>query len=288
MSAAVLGLTATLLVVLFAASAIRDAFARPAVQKFDFAVSPGRATLFILRTGSLVFVVLLWSFVCATGIVDAAFLPSPARVFATLFRMVVSGELWPHLFASVRRIVVAFGLAALVGFVLGTLIGCFPRFAAVITPVNSSLRYIPPTAFIGLTIIWFGIAEESKYALIAIATVFYLVQMVADAVALVPRLYIDAARTLGAGRFEILRDVVLRMGMPEIVAALRINLGAAWTYLIVAEIVAAQNGLGYLMATSQRFLQTPRLFALLVVVGTLGYLSDAFCAIGIRYLGRWK
>jgi NitT/TauT family transport system permease protein len=288
MSVAAFGLAASLLVISFAASAIRDAFARPGEQKFDFGVSPSHTTLFLLRAGSLLFVVLLWLTICATGIVDAAFLPSPGRVFAALFEMVYSGELWPHLFASVRRIAIAFGLAAVIGFALGTLIGSFPRFAAVITPVNSSLRYIPPTAFIGLTIIWFGIAENSKYVLIAIATVFYLVQMIADAVALVPRLYIDAARTLGAGRFEVLRSVVLRMGIPEVVAALRINLGAAWTYLIVAEIVAAQSGLGYLMATSQRFLQTERLFALLIIVGILGYLTDATCTVAIRYLGRWK
>src|SRR5262249_38753377 len=154
-------------------------------------------------------------------------------------------------------------LAGVIGIGVGSAAGAFARIEDATLPLNSAIRYIPPTAFIGLTIIWVGIGEASKIALIALGVRFYITQMAADTIKLIPKVYAEAAQTLGANRWEVFSKVFFSMSIPDLLAVLRVNLGAAWTFLIVSELVAAQKGLGYLMATSQRFLETPKLFAII-------------------------
>jgi NitT/TauT family transport system permease protein len=230
----------------------------------------------------------LWIFLHSSGIVEERFLPGLGETLGALLKSIGSGELVANIGVSLMRIGIGFLLASVVGVFLGSIAGTFERLHYLILPPNSALRYIPPTAFIGLTIIWFGIGEAGKISLIFIAVLFFIIQMTADAVAMVPRVYVEAAMMLGAGRLEIFRRVILGWSLSDILGVLRVNLGAAWTFLIVAELVAAQSGLGYLMAVSQRFLQTSRLFALLIVVGFLGFASDAILAVVIRRVARWK
>jgi NitT/TauT family transport system permease protein len=238
--------------------------------------------------GSFLFLVSLWFLLSNSGRISPQFLPTPENTCGALSELILTGEIWPNLWASLQRVLLALIVAGLLGVCLGSVAGTFSRCAAIFLPVNSVLRYPPPTSFIGLTIVWFGIDESAKIAFIFIALFFYVVQMTADAVRSVPKMYIEVAQTLGASRWEIFTRVILSMSLPEILAVLRVNLSAAWNFLIVSELVAAQSGLGYLMAISQRFLQTPRLFALLFVVGLVGFLSDALFALIIRYSARWK
>jgi NitT/TauT family transport system permease protein len=230
----------------------------------------------------------LWSFLSLGGIVDTYFLPTPSDTLHALWQLVVSGELLSNSLISISRILKGFVAASIIGVMIGSVAGTFARVRAFVLPLNSAIRYIPPTAFIGLAIVWFGIEETSKIFLIFIAIVFYITQMVADTVRLVPAVYIEAAQTLGANRWEIFSKVALAFSVSDILAVLRVNLGAAWTFLIVAEIVSAQQGLGYLMAVSQRFLQTPKLFALMFVVGLMGFITDGLLAIAINRSSRWK
>jgi NitT/TauT family transport system permease protein len=229
-----------------------------------------------------------WSLASYGGWVNRLYLPTPGDTLGSLVDLFRSGDLWGHLLISLRRIIIGFSLASVLGVFFGSLSGTFINIRSLIMPVNSVLRYIQPTAFISLTILWFGIEEAGKIALIFIAIIFYIVQMVADVVKLVPVAYIESAQMMGARRSEIFRQVIAAYSLPDIISVLRINLGAAWTFLIVSELVAAQRGLGYLMATSQRFLQTPRLFALLIIVGTLGFVSDGILAQIIKRVSKWR
>jgi NitT/TauT family transport system permease protein len=233
-------------------------------------------------------VLLMWSMVSYFGVFPAVILPTPWKTFVALIRLLSTPDTARHIAVSVSRIFSGFAIASTLGVCIGAAAGGFRTVRETVMPLNSALRYIPPTSFIGLTIIWFGIGEESKIALIAVAILFYVIQMVADAVQGVPQRFLDAARSLGASPKQIFFRIVLPASRHRIIAALRINLGAAWTFLIVAEIVSAQSGLGYLMATSQRFLLTDQLFALLILVGTLGVASDALLAIPIRRMGLWE
>jgi NitT/TauT family transport system permease protein len=237
---------------------------------------------------SFLFVLSLWEFLSSTGIVGPDFLSTPDATARALWRLAISGELIGNMGVSIARIFVGFLIAGMLGTALGSMAGTFARARSLLLPLNSAIRYIPPTAFIGLAILWFGIAEASKLFLITIGILFYVTQMVADAVGTVPAVYVEAAQTLGANRWEVFRKAVLSFSFPDILAVLRVNLGAAWTFLVVAELVSAQRGIGYMIAVSQRFRRTPDLFALLFVVGVLGFASDALFATTIRHYSKWK
>jgi|ERR1043165_21538 NitT/TauT family transport system permease protein len=255
---------------------------------FNFFDKSSRQSNYFISLSPFVFLICIWYLLSYSSYVDKAYLPTPNSVVSELWIMLSSGDIFSNIATSLLRIVIAFSLASVVGFLLGSLAGTFTKFHSLIIPLNSSLRYIPPTAFISLTIIWFGIQEAGKIALIYIGVVFYITQMISDVVKLVPRIYIEAAQMLGANRYEIFKKIILAYTMPEVLSVLRVNLGAAWTFLIVAELVAAQRGIGYLMAISQRFLQTPKLFALIFIVGFLGFASDFIFGRLIKYVSRWK
>jgi len=219
---------------------------------------------------------------------DPLFLPGPAPTLISFFQLWGDAATFYDALATVRRVGVAVAIAGSIGLIVGTLATVFPRFGNLVLPLNSAIRYIPPTAFISLAILWFGIGEAGRVALIGLAIVWYVVQMVADTLRQVPRSLIESAELLGASRTELLTEVFVPYCLPELLAVIRINVGAAWTFVVVAELVTAQDGLGYALALNQRLLQTPRVFALILTISLIGFLTDAILAAGIRWLGRWK
>ena len=136
------------------------------------------------------------------------------------------------------------------------------------------IRYMPAVAFVPLMMLWCGIGELSKVSIIFIGTFFQMVLMFADDVRKVPMQQIEAAQTMGGTRWEILCKVIFPSAAPALLTTCRITLGWAWTYLVVAELVAANSGLGYAVLKAQRFLQTDKIFAGLIVIGLLGLLQD--------------
>jgi NitT/TauT family transport system permease protein len=149
------------------------------------------------------------------------------------------------------------------------------------------LRYLPASAFIPLLIIWLGLGEPSKVAILFIGTVFFNTLMTADVVRLVPGALIDVSYTLGARRGEVLRKVVVPHALPGMIDAIRVNAAAAWNFVVVAELIAAESGLGYRIARAQRFTQTDRIFAMLVVIGVIGLALDVTLRLLRDRVGRW-
>jgi NitT/TauT family transport system permease protein len=149
-------------------------------------------------------------------------------------------------------------------------------------PAIGLVRYMPAPAFIPLLIIWLGLGEGSKIALLFIGTVFFNTLMTADVAGLVPKQMIDAAFTLGAGRWTVLRKVILPHSVPGMIDAMRVNVAATWNLVVVAELIAAQAGLGYRITRAQRFLQTDQIFAVLIVIGLIGVGMD----LGFRLLRK--
>ena len=156
--------------------------------------------------------------------------------------MARSGELLSDLAATAQRVLLGFGLAVLVSVPLGILMGTFPAGQAVLEPVIGLLRYLPASAFIPLLIIWLGLGEPSKVALLFVGTVFFNTLMTADVVRTVPRSLIDVSYTLGAYRNEVLRKVVVPHSLPGIIDAVRVNAAAAWNFVVVAELVTRRPG----------------------------------------------
>lgn len=243
------------------------------------------------RNGLMAVSVLLplvaWVVLSGTGAVSALFLPSPLAVGRAFRELASSGALGHDLAATLTRVGVGFALVVVISVPLGLAIGTFPACRALFEPMIGLLRYMPAPAFIPLLIIWLGLGESSKIALLVIGTVFFNTLMSADAASLVPEELIDASYTLGASRWTVVRKVILPHALPGLIDAMRVNIAATWNLVVVAELIAAQEGLGYRIARAQRFLQTDQIFAVLIVIGLIGVSIDLLFRVVRNGVAPW-
>jgi len=205
-----------------------------------------------------------------------AIIPTPAATIRALGDLWSDGTLQADLAASMQRIAIGYAISVAVGIVVGIGIGTFASVESFLEPQFGFLRYVPATALTPLFLLWFGIGESPKIWLIVVGTVFFNILMVADVARAVPRELLNASYTLGAGRGTILRRVVLPHSVPGIIDVARINLAAAWSMLVVAELLAAKSGLAFEIVRAQRFRAVDVMFALLIVFGVIGIVSDVF------------
>lgn len=223
---------------------------------------------------SFVVVLLFWSLLSYSGLVKAFFLPSPTFVLTSGIKLFVKYAYLADIWASIYRILWGFALSAILGVPLGLLIGINKHAEATIEPFIDFIRYMPVAGFIPLCILWLGIGNSQKIAIIFIGTFFQLVPMVMNAASSIPGEYLDTARTLGAKDPCILRKVIVPYALPDIFDSLRISIGISWTYLVVAEIVAAGSGIGHVIIEAQRYLKTSHIFVGIMTVGILGLITD--------------
>lgn len=234
---------------------------------------PRRRTLALVAAG-LVAPLVAWALLAASGWVDPIFLPGPWQVLQRLGTWYADGELWTDIGISTMRVVAGWALSALIALPLGLFIGSFRSVQALLEPLTDFIRYMPAVAFVPLVMVWVGIGEGAKVAVIFIGTFFQMVLMFAEDVRRVPLTQIEAAQTMGATRQEVIEQVIVPSAKPALLDTLRVTMGWAWTYLVVAELVASSNGLGYAILKAQRFLQTDKIFAGILLIGLLGLLID--------------
>ena len=226
---------------------------------------------------------LAWWIATATGEVKPLFLPSPGAVLAKLAELARSGQLWQDASISIWRITIGFMISTGFALPIGVLIGCYKSWEAIVEPVVDFIRYMPVVAFVPLTILWTGTGDTQKYLIIWIGTFFQQVLLIMDNVKGVPWDFINLGRTLQMPERRILTRIVLPSAMPGIWDSLRISLGWAWTWLVVAELVAATSGMGYRITTAQRFFQTDLIIGYILLLGCFGLATDqAMKAIGRR------
>ena len=226
----------------------------------------------------------LWETAVARGWVNALFMPPPHDVIRTLYRMTVYQGFLGDIGASIYRIVASFLLASAVAVPIGVLMGCFRTIDAFVNPFVAAWRYLPAPSFIPLLLMWFGTGEDSKIALLFIGVVFFLATLVMDHTKSVRTELIETAMTLGAGRWQILRTIVVPAVSPNILISMRQMLAVSWTYLVIAEIVATTTGIGAVMMRGQRFLRVSEIMAGIVVIGILGLVFDFLFRIAHRWL----
>ena len=232
-----------------------------------------------------VFAVLLasWWIATVSGEVSPLFLPSPNQVISRLAGLAQSGQLWQDASISIWRISVGFLISTVFALPIGVLIGCYKSWEAIVEPVVDFIRYMPVVAFVPLTILWTGTGDTQKYLIIWIGTFFQQVLLIMDNVKGVPWDFINLGRTLQMRESRILTRIVVPCALPGIWDSLRISLGWAWTWLVVAELVAATSGLGYRITTAQRFFQTDLIIGYILLLGCFGLATDqAMKAIGRR------
>ena len=259
------------------------AAARPRRRWLDFGQTlDWRQRLLLGSAGWLVFFA-GWYLAANAGLAPDRLFPGPLQVLASLQELFVEKAFLGDVLASVRRILVSFGLAVSVALPLGLLMGAFARVDGVLNPFLGACRYLPAPAFIPLLLMWLGTGDSQKIALLLIGAVFFLSIMLADVTRQVPAAFVETAKTLGGGRRAVLWTVVFRHSLPGYLDTCRQMLAVSWTYLVIAEIVAATDGIGAMMMRAKRFVHVDDIMAGIVTIGLLGLALDAL----FRVLHRW-
>ena len=219
--------------------------------------------------------------------IDTTFLPSPSDVVKALIRLWQKGLLTQDIAASFTRVTLGFLLSTLVAIPLGIMMGSFASIRALFEPIIGILRYMPAPAFIPLLVIYLGIDEAPKIALIFIGTVFFNILMIMDGVKFIPKDLIETTYTLGGSRWQILVQVITPYIVPSIIDTFRINIATSWNLVVVAELLAASEGLGKRILLAQKFLKTDEIFACLIVLGLIGFALDISFRLLLRFSCKW-
>ncbi|MGO4667223.1 ABC transporter permease [Bosea sp. 2YAB26] len=230
----------------------------------------------------------LWEFLVGAGLANGRLMPPPSVVGKTLWQLAVSGELLTHASATLWRVAAGFGLGAAVGTLLGALTGALPLARSVLDPTLQALRAIPSIAWVPLFILWFGIFEASKIALIAVGVFFPVYLGVAAAILSIDRKIIEVGRVFRLGRFAMVRRVLLPAILPAWFTALRSGLGLGFMFVVAAEIMGASEGLGYLLVDGQQLGRPDTIIAAIIAFAVLGKLADGLLLAITRPFLAWQ
>jgi NitT/TauT family transport system permease protein len=229
-----------------------------------------------------------WCVTTYGGLAPPDFLPSPTEVLRGTLQLFLEHDLWGAIVISSRRIAVAFLLASAVALPLGVLMGAFEPVNRLFEPIVAPLRYMPISAFIPLLILWFGIYEKQKIAFLFLGVFVYLLPVVVSAIRGVPEELVQTALTLGASRGQVIRSVLVPAALPEIFDSFRVMNAISWTYVILAEAVNPEHGLGYMVELARTHQKASWSFAGLLVIGGIGLLTDFAIRLAGSVLFRWK
>ena len=249
------------------------------------AVAP--ATRVMLGAAFFVLFVAVWALITFGGLVSKTFLANPLQMLASGWDLIVNQGFIKDIGMTVWRVAGGFLIAAAIALPLGVLMGAYKPVEAFFEPFVSFARYLPASAFIPLLILWAGIGEAQKLSVIFIGSFFQLVLMIAVTVGNTRRDLVEAAYTLGSNDASLIRRVLIPGAAPEIAETLRMVLGWAWTYVIVAELIGASSGIGHMITDSQALLATDQIIFGIIVIGLIGLVSDFAFKWGNRKLFPW-
>ncbi len=248
-------------------------------------VSPGARVA--LGVSFFVVFVALWSLATFGGFVQKTFLADPVTMVKSGYTLLTEMGFAEDIGMTVWRVLGGFAIAAALALPLGVAMGAYKPVEAFFEPFVSFARYLPASAFIPLLILWAGIGEAQKLAVIFIGSFFQLVLMIAVIVGNTRRDLVEAAYTLGVKDASLIRRVLIPGAAPEIAETLRMVLGWAWTYVIVAELIGASSGIGHMITDSQALLATDQIIFGIIVIGLIGLASDMLFKWANRRYFRW-
>ena len=243
-----------------------------------------RSVLALAYRLSLVFaLVALWEVASRAGWVGSTSFPAPSLIGRVVADQVASGSLLADIWASLSRVLAGVLIASLLGITLGVALATWERLACLVSPVIELIRPISVIAWIPVAIIWFGLGDRASWVLIALGAFFPVFTNTYSGVKLIPRVYVQAARTLGLGRRLLFTQVLLPGALPAVLSGIRIGLGVGWMCVIAAEMISASSGLGYMIQTARILIETERVFAGMAVIGVIGFAMNW----AMQRLGQW-
>lgn len=248
----------------------------------------GDAPRILLGLSFFVVFVAFWAFATFGGFVTPTFLADPLTMLRDGWTLLTRFGFTTDIVVTVWRVLGGFVIAAMIAVPLGIMMGAYKPVEAFFEPFVSFARYLPASAFIPLLILWAGIGELQKLLVIFIGSVFQIILMVAVSVGQTRRDLVEAAYTLGSTERGIVRRVLIPATAPDIAETLRLVLGWAWTYVIVAELIGSSSGIGHMIIESQALLATGQIIFGIIVIGLIGLISDFLFKAVNRRLFRWR
>jgi NitT/TauT family transport system permease protein len=234
----------------------------------------------VLKTGIVSWIILLAVWQIASKYNDPDFFPSPLKTLEGLKEIVISGVLWDDIKISLQRIVIGWSRGLLIAIPVGLLVGRFKTVKSLIEPIINFFRFVPAIGFLTLFLMWFGVGEESKLVLITYAVVFPIIINTIAGVSGIDPVKYQAAESLGANRLQSFFTVTIPGAIPGILTGVRLGLSGAIISIVAAEMLAANEGIGYLIYTSRLYYRTDWIFVGIVILGLIGFLADKL----IRFL----
>jgi sulfonate transport system permease protein len=238
----------------------------------------------VLPLGSAV----LWEIAVRSGMAEGRLMPPPSRILAILGELASSGDLWTHTQVTLLRVAGGFAVGVLAGTVLGALAGASGLARSLLDPTLQGLRAIPSIAWVPLFILWLGIFEASKVALIAVGVAFPIYLGTLGAILSIDRKIIEVGRIFRLSGFALVRRIMLPAVLPHYVIALRSGLGLGWMFVVAAEFMGASEGLGYLLVDGQQLGKPAQIVAAIVVFAVIGKTTDWILSAAAAPLMRWQ
>ncbi|MGN0642870.1 MAG: ABC transporter permease [Huintestinicola sp.] len=236
--------------------------------------SVSKKAYIIIAICSFFLIFLVWLMLTELGLVNEKFLPKPSATLQTGITLFTENGFIEDIGITTYRVLMGFVISAVVAIPLGILVGVYSPIEAIFEPVMSFVRYLPVTAFIPLFILWIGIDETEKIAVIILGSFPQLLLMIAGDTRKVKHDLVEVSYTLGTNKVNVVWKIIFPAAMPYILESLRMVLGWAWTYVTVAEMIAASSGIGYMILQSQRMLSVGKIFVGILTIGVIGLIFD--------------
>jgi NitT/TauT family transport system permease protein len=245
-----------------------------------------RRALLIAAPWSLI--LLVWYGIAYSGLINPSLVPRPHDVAARFWELLIDGRLLSDMWMSTQRVFLGVTSGIILAVPVGFILGWYREIRRFIDPVINFFRALPPIALIPLVIVYFGIGESAKIAILFYASFFAGVIVMYEGVAQISPIFIRVAKTLGATDGEVFRKVILPLAVPHILTALRVSLGVAWATLVASELIAAQQGLGALIQNASAFFQLDIIYVGIICIGIIALVMDLLLRAASRRLVAWQ
>jgi sulfonate transport system permease protein len=266
----------------------RDVAAMSATHPTPIKTPNRTGTRFLLGLALPVVLALGWEFAVRAGFAQGRLMPPPSRIFETLYQLAITGELWLHIGATLARVGSGFFLGVISGTIIGALAGASRRSREILDPSLQGLRSVPSIAWVPLFILWLGIFEESKVALIAVGCFFPIYLGVLAAIQSVDRKTVEVGRIFRLTTPQLVRRILLPAILPAYVVALRQGLGLGWMFVVAAEFMGASEGLGYLLVDGQQLGKPDQIIAAILTFAVIGKITDGLLASATNPFLTWQ